>query len=171
MLRYLGVTLFLLAPLLGGGCASSSSTSDSSGAMGASAFVGTWKAGGTNIVSCFSEATITQDITGSLAITAGPSSDTINVAYPDGCQLVFTVEGNVAMVAPRSMTCQGSIEMGTIPTSEESISHSLTLSADGHTLSESGNETVTETLPPTDASADANVILECNWVTNGLYTK
>jgi hypothetical protein len=61
--------------------------------------------------------------------------------------------------------------MGTIPTSEESISHSLTLSADGNTLSESGNETVTESLPPTDASADADVVIACNWVTNGVYTK
>jgi hypothetical protein len=139
--------------------------------MGAQAFVGTWKAGGTNIVSCFDQATVTQDLTGSLAITNGPSSDTITASYPDGCQLTFTVSGNVAMIAPRSMICQGALEMGTIPTSEESISHSLTLSADGNTLSESGNETVTESLPPTDASADADVVIACNWVTNGVYTK
>jgi hypothetical protein len=171
MLRYLGVTLLLLALLLTGGCASSSSTPDSSGAMGASAFIGTWKASGTNVVSCFSEATITQEITGSLAITAGPTSDSINVAYPDGCQLVFTVAGNTATVAPRSMICQGSLDMGTITTSEESISHTLTISPDGNSISETGNETVTETLPPTDASADANVVTECSWVTTAVYTK
>jgi hypothetical protein len=166
MLRYLGVSLFLVAA----GCASSSSSSGTD-ATGASAFIGTWNASGTNVVTCFDQATVTQDLTGTLAITAGPSSDTITASYPDGCQLTFTVAGNVATIAPRSMICQGAIDMGTIPTSEESISHSLTLSADGHSLSEVGNETVTETLPPTDASADASVVTECSWVTNGLYTK
>ncbi len=166
MLRYLGVSLFLVAA----GCASSSSPSNSD-ATGASAFIGTWNAGGSNVVTCFDQATVTQDLTGTLDITAGPSSDTVTASYPDGCQLTFTVTGNVATIAPRSMICQGAIEMGTIPTSEQSVSHSLTLSADGRTLSESGNETVTETLPPTDASDDASVITVCDWVTNGVYTK
>jgi hypothetical protein len=167
MSRYLGVSLFLLVA----GCSSSSAPTASSGAGGVAAFVGTWKAGGTNIVTCFDQATVTQQLTGQLDITAGPTSDTITAAYPDGCQLTFTVSDNVATVAPRTMTCQGSIDNGTVPTSEESIYHTLTLSSDGDSLSESGNETVTESLPPTDASADADVVTTCSWVTNGVYTK
>ena len=167
MLRYLGVTLFLLV----GGCASSSAPSDSSGAMGVQAFVGTWKASGTNIVSCFSQAVVTQDLTGSLVITDGPTSNTISATYPDGCQLTFTVSGNVATVAPGSMICQGALDMGTVTTSEQSINHSLTLATDGNSLADTGNESVVETFPPTDASADADIVLQCSWVTNGVYTK
>jgi hypothetical protein len=132
--------------------------SDDGGASGAAAFVGTWARSGSQTVTC-PGGTTTNAITGNLVITAGTTAATITATQPDGCATTYSVSGNVAS-ASAGQTCNTTTEGGVAELTTV-VSHTLTLSADGSTLTSVGNETLDKTATMT----------MCTTMGMGTYTK
>jgi hypothetical protein len=131
---------------------------DDGGASGAAAFVGTWARSGSQTVTCPGGVT-TNAITGDLVITEGTTAGTIVGTQPDGCVTTYSVSGNVASAAA-GQSCNTTTEAGVAETSTV-VSHTLTLSADGSTLTSVGDETLDKTATMT----------MCTTVGMGTYTK
>lgn len=129
------------------------------GATGAAAFVGTWTRSGTQTVTCPGSPAMTTNLGGNLVIAAGSSSDTIVGTPPNGCMTTYTVSGNVAS-AMAGDTCSLTTEAG-IAETITTHSHTLTLSADGQSLTTAENATIDKTATMT----------MCTAVASGTFTK
>jgi hypothetical protein len=132
--------------------------SDDGGASGAAAFVGTWARTGSQTVTCPGGIT-TNAITGNLVITAGTMAGTLIGTQPDGCVTTYSVSGNVASAAAGQM-CNTTTEAGVAEVTTV-VSHTLTLSADGSTLTSVGDDTLDKTATMT----------MCTTMGMGTYTK
>lgn len=133
-------------------------SADDGGASGAAAFVGTWARSGSQTVTC-PGGTTTNAITGNLVIAAGTMAGTIAATQPDGCATTYSVSGNVASAAA-GQTCNTTTEAGVAEVTTV-VSHTLTLSADGSTLTSVGNEILDKTATMT----------MCTTMGMGTYTK
>jgi hypothetical protein len=113
------------------------------GAMGAAAFVGTWTRAGTATLTCPTGNPTTSSLTGNLVIALGSPTTTILGTAPDGCVTNYSVSGNVATAmvgeAYNETTEAGVAETITV------VSHTLTLSADGETLTSTGSSIIDKT--------------------------
>jgi hypothetical protein len=128
-------------------------------ASGAGAFVGTWVRSGTQTVTCPTGAPTTSMITGNLVIALGSTTGAVTGTQPDGCVTNYVVSGNVATAAP-GQACNVTTEAG-IAETDTVIAHTLTMSADGMTLTSMSSETIDKTATMTMCSA----------MSSGTYTK
>ena len=129
------------------------------GVSGAAAFVGTWARTGTQTVTCPTGNPTTNMITGNLVITLGSASDSISGKQPNGCVTNYTVSGNVATAAA-GQSCNVTTEAGIAETDTEAT-HTLTLSADGTTLTSMSSGTLDKTATMTT----------CTTMASGTYMK
>jgi hypothetical protein len=137
---------------------STSGSSDDGGAGGAAAFVGTWARSGSQTVTCPGGVTINA-ISGDLLITPGTTVGTIVGMQPDDCLTTYSVSGNVASAAI-GQVCNTTTEAGVAETTTV-VTHTLTLSADGSTLTSVGDGTLDKTATMT----------MCTTMGMGTYTK
>jgi hypothetical protein len=135
------------------------STADGgSAASGAAAFVGTWARAGTQTITCPTGSPRTNMLTGKLVIALGSAAGSIVGTQPNGCVTNYTVSGDVATAAA-GQTCKVSADAGSETVTV--VTHTLTLSAGGLTLTSAGNETIDETATMT----------MCTSKSSGVYTK
>jgi hypothetical protein len=150
------------AVLLAFGCSSSSSNGTTTSP--ATAFVGTWSRAGTVTTTCPGQAPSDAAFTGTLTITAGADANSIvGTESVHGCSTTYLVSGSVATAAA-AQKCTFTNPKGGQSTSTNT-SHTLTLSADGKTLSEAstGNVVVGE--------ADGGAGVTCTVTSSGAFTK
>jgi hypothetical protein len=135
------------------------STADGgSAAGGAPAFVGTWARTGTQTISCPTGGPKTNMLMGNLVIVLGSAAGSIVGTQPNGCVTNYAVSGDVATAAA-GQTCSASTDAGMETVTV--VSHTLTLSADGLTLTSMGKETIDKTATMT----------MCMSMSSGVYTK
>jgi hypothetical protein len=125
-----------------GGDAGVAGDSGEAGVAGAAAFVGTWSRSGMQTVTCPGGTTMS-NIAGQVVITLGSGSNTIVVAQPDGCMTTYSVTGDVATATP-GQSCNVTTEAGIAETITVT-SHTLTLAANGQTLTSQGSDTIDRT--------------------------
>ncbi len=143
-------------------CACSSSGSAPS-VTGVQAFVGTWVRSGTIVITCPGQPATTDLLTGNLTIAVSPAGSTSLIAamQPNGCVTDYTVSGNVATeVAGQSCSTTNDAGLQTVLTNR---THTLTLSADGHTITESGQGVLAET--------ENGAIINCPDESSGTFAK
>lgn len=122
-------------------------------AGGAAAFIGAWLRSGSQTITCEGGSPSTATFAGTLTITAGSSSRTIVGTQPDGCVTDYTVSGNVATATP-GQTCNVTTDAGM--ETDTVVSHTLTLSTDGLTLTSASITTIDETATMTMCTATAS---------------
>jgi hypothetical protein len=103
------------------------------GSTGLGAWVGTWARTGTETVTCGSAAPTMDTLGGDVVIALGTSSGTITLKQSNGCTFVFTVSGDVASVVAGQTCTEAPNDAGVTNTITEGM-HTLTLSADGTTI-------------------------------------
>jgi hypothetical protein len=95
-------------------------------------------------------------------IVLGSASGTLVETLPGGCVLDYTVSGNVASASP-GQPCSTTTEAG-IPAVVTTTTHTLTLSADGDTLTEAASDGVAFSLG--DGGTE-----DCTQQSSGSFTK
>jgi hypothetical protein len=160
--RPVGVVAVLA--LLSFGGAACSTTSGGGGVSGPApqAFVGTWARAVTLSLTCSGTTTQVQ-LGGNVTIAVNPGGTTIAATAPNGCVANYTIVGSVASEQPGE-TCTGSFGDAGATLAVTDSTHTLTLSADGKTLAESGNGTAVKTLA--DGTTD-----QCTDTSTGTFTK
>jgi hypothetical protein len=145
------------------GC-SSSSGATTAPQPAAQPFVGTWARTGTSTTSCPGAQTTSADITGTLTIALGATGDTfVGTESVHNCTTSYTVSGNVATAAA-GQSCSYANPKG-LPTTSTASSHTLTLGADGKTLtlSTSGSLVI--------GGPDGGASTTCTTTAQGTFTK
>lgn len=122
--------------------------------VGPASFVGTWARSGTQTVTCPTGMPTTTAFGGNLVITMGATSDTIVGTQPDGCVTTYTVSGDTATAAP-GQVCMVTLDGGAKETVTET-SHTLTLSADGTTITSMSTSTIDKLASGTMCTATAS---------------
>ncbi len=128
-----------------GADASDGGDAGDAGASGPGAFVGTWSRSGTETLTCLTTHITEIPFSGDLVIALGTTAGTIVATQPDGCVENYTVSGNVATTTA-GQSCQATTEAGVASVSTI-VTHTLTVSADGSTLTEAGSDNVAITFP------------------------
>src|SRR5579859_3788734 len=147
--------------------AASASCSTSSGGGGtggpsAQAFAGTWARAVSFSLTC-NGSTTTSQLGGNVTIVVNAGGNTIAATAPNGCVANYTIVGSVASEQPGETCTQSTGDAGASLAVTEST-HTLTLSADGKTLAESGSGTAVQTL----ADGTTN---QCTDSSSGTFTK
>jgi hypothetical protein len=167
-------TLSILSLALGAlsfGCSSSSTSTNGtdagttendgggSGSSGtvADGFVGTWTRTGNVSVICGDQAPTMTKLTGNLVIALGTGANAIVATTPDGCMTKYTITGSVAS-EDSGQTCMST--NGKI----ENTQHTLTLSGDRKSLSETSQGTILE--PDPDGG-----MMNCTLESMGTFSK
>jgi hypothetical protein len=126
-------------------------TGSDAGLTHAEMFIGTWARSGTQTVTCGTAAPTTSMLTGDLTITAGSNPASIVATAPDGCATSYTVVGMVATATPGE-SCNVTGEAGVAETVSV-VMHTLTLSADGTTITSVGSSDIDKTATMTMCTA------------------
>jgi hypothetical protein len=170
-MRFTLSTLVLALGALSFGCSSSSTSTggtdagptgnDGGGTGGggtvADGFVGTWTRTGNVTVMCGDQTPTSSTLSGNLVIALGTGSNALVATSPDGCMTKYTISGNTASEdsGQKCMSTNGTIE---------NTQHTLTLSSDKKTLTETSQGTILE--PDPDGG-----MMNCTLETMGTFTK
>lgn len=130
------------------------SVADGGASVGPASFVGMWARSGTQTVTCPTGSPTMTTVGGNLNITLGTTSNTIVGTQPDGCAVTYTVSGDTATAAA-GQTCNVTLDGGAHETITVT-SHTLTLSADGTTLTSMSSSSIDKLATGTTCTAMAS---------------